>query len=218
MTKTRVPETNTGIQGEFTVASYDQMQRHLRDKGWIETNALLKSGISGGHALEIGYGPGYLGLEWLQRCLGAHLTGLDISPDMQALARRNALEYGLADRVDYRLGHGDQLPFGDAAFDAVFTNGSLHEWEYPMETFNEVWRVLKPGGRYFISDLRRDMNSFVLMFLKAGTRPASMRSGLISSVNAAYTPPELAELARGSSLKNGKVEANPIGLNLSGEK
>ncbi len=61
MTKTRVPETNTGIQGEFTVASYDQMQRHLRDKGWIETNALLKSGISGGHALEIGYGPGYLG-------------------------------------------------------------------------------------------------------------------------------------------------------------
>ena len=218
MTKTRVPETNTGIQGEFTVASYDQMQRHLRDKGWIETNALLKSGISGGHALEIGYGPGYLGLEWLKRCPNASLSGLDISPDMQALARRNALEYGLADRVDYHLGRGDQLPFADAEFEAVFTNGSLHEWEHPLETFNEVWRVLKPGGRYFISDLRRDMNSLVLMFLKSGTRPASIRLGLISSVNAAYIPRELAELVRGSSLKDGKVDANPIGLSLSGVK
>ena len=218
MTKTRVPETNTGIQGEFTVAAYDQMQRHLRDKGWIETSALFKNGISGGHALEIGYGPAYLGLEWLKRCPDASLSGLDISPDMQALARHNALEYGLADRVDYRLGRGDQLPFADAGFDAVFTNGSLHEWEHPVQTFNEIWRVLKPGGRYFISDLRRDINSLVLMFLKAGTRPASMRSGLHSSIDAAYTPRELAELARGSSLKNGKVEANPIGLSLSGMK
>ena len=218
MKKTRVPETNTGIQGEFTVATYDQMQRHLRDKGWIETNALLKSGISGGHVLEIGYGPGYLGLEWLKHCPDASLTGLDISPDMQALARRNALEYGLADRVDYRLGRGDQLLFADAEFDAVFTNGSLHEWEHPVGTFNEVWRVLKPGGRYFISDLRRDMNSIILMFLKAGTRPASIRPGLISSVNAAYIPRELAELVRGSSLKDCKVEANPIGLSLSGVK
>ncbi len=42
MKKMRVSETDRGIQGEVTVASYDQMQRHLRDKGWIETEALLK--------------------------------------------------------------------------------------------------------------------------------------------------------------------------------
>ena len=42
---------------------YDQMQKTLRDKGWIETEKLLDQGIAQGCALEIGPGPGYLGLE-----------------------------------------------------------------------------------------------------------------------------------------------------------
>jgi len=62
MTKQRVSETDHGIVGEFNVSMYDQMQRNLRDRGWIETKALLKSGIARGHALEVGSGPGYLGL------------------------------------------------------------------------------------------------------------------------------------------------------------
>jgi hypothetical protein len=37
MAKQRVTETDQGIQGEFTVEIYDQMQRRFRDKGWIET-------------------------------------------------------------------------------------------------------------------------------------------------------------------------------------
>ncbi len=41
------------------------MQRSLRDRGWIETKLLIDHGFSKGHALEIGPGPGYLGLEWL---------------------------------------------------------------------------------------------------------------------------------------------------------
>ena len=66
MTRSRVPETDQGIQGRITVEIYDQMQRRLRDKGWIETRDITKSGITRGLALEIGPGPGYLGLEWLR--------------------------------------------------------------------------------------------------------------------------------------------------------
>jgi hypothetical protein len=61
--KPRVIETNEGIQGDFNVTTYDKMQRHLRDKGWIETNRIIAFGIDSGLALEIGPGPGYLGLE-----------------------------------------------------------------------------------------------------------------------------------------------------------
>jgi hypothetical protein len=56
MTKARVPETNEGIQGVNLVDLYDQMQRSLRDKGWMETESLIKSGITAGYALEVGYG------------------------------------------------------------------------------------------------------------------------------------------------------------------
>jgi ubiquinone/menaquinone biosynthesis C-methylase UbiE len=218
MTKPRVPETDHGIQGEITVAQYDQMQRGFRDKGWMETPALLKSGITQGLALEIGYGPGYLGLEWLKRTTGTHLIGLDISPDMQALAGLNAQTYGLTGRTEYRLGSCDQLPFGDGTFDAVFTNGSLHEWANPCGAFNEIWRVLKPGGCYFISDLRRDMPGWLHAFMWLSVRPAAMRPGLETSIGAAYTPAEIHALLAKTSLKGGKVSGNMIGLEITGIK
>jgi ubiquinone/menaquinone biosynthesis C-methylase UbiE len=65
---------------------------------------------------------------------------------MHNLAQHNAQTYGVAVRTQYRLGNCDHLPF-----DAVFTNGSLHEWVNPCGAFDEIWRVLKPGGKYFIA-------------------------------------------------------------------
>jgi len=218
MTKSRVPETDQGIQGEFNVTAYDQMQRRLRDRGWIETADLLKHGITQGCALEVGPGPGYLGLEWLKRTQGTTLKGLDISPDMIALAQRNAQEYGLAHRVEYVHSSGNKMPFDDNTFDAAFTNGSLHEWADPRSTFDEIWRVVKPGGKIFISDMRRDMLALVRWFLWVNTEPKEIRPGLVSSINAAYTPQELGELVQGTKLGRCTVSSNPIGLILFGTK
>ncbi len=218
MTKPRIPETDQGIQGAITVAQYDEMQRTLRDRGWIETPSLLKHGITNGQVLEIGYGPGYLGLEWLKQTKDTLLVGLDISPDMQALAQRNAQSYGLSARTQYRLGSCDKLPFNDNTFDAVFTNGSMHEWAIPCSAFDEIWRVLKPGGRYFISDLRRDMNRLMHAFLWLSVRPAEMRPGLGTSIGAAYTPLELETMLAKTCLKEGRVEGNMIGMEISGVK
>jgi ubiquinone/menaquinone biosynthesis C-methylase UbiE len=218
MTHPRIPETDHGIQGVVTVTHYDEMQRHLRDKGWIETQSILKSGIHQGHALEVGHGPGYLGLEWLKYTRNTRLTGLDISPDMTALATQNAREYGFEDRTQYKSGRGDQLPFEDDNFDAVFTNGSLHEWTNPEGTFDELFRVLKPGGRYFISDLRRDMSIFMRWFLSRGTKPVSIRPYLFTSIDAAYTPAELKEMVAKTHLRDASVTGNLIRLTISGQK
>lgn len=218
MVKPRVSETDSGITGQFECEAYDVMQRHLRDKGWIETKDIIKSGIDSGLALEIGPGPGYLGLEWLKYTEGTTIKGLDISDDMIALANKNAVEYGLTGRVQYVKGNSMSMPFDDNYFDAVFTNGSLHEWSNPKNVMNGIYRVLKPGGRYFVSDLKRDMRFFIKWFLKLVTKPRQMRSGLATSINAAYTKEELQQLILETSLKSGDVKSNLIGITLTGIK
>ena len=64
---------------------------------------------------------------------------------MIALAERNAGEYGLSQRVEYVHASGSRMPFDDNTFDAVFTNDSLHEWEYRRNTFNRSGDSLNQG-------------------------------------------------------------------------
>jgi len=218
MAKRRIPETDQGITGEFNTRAYDQMMRRLRDKGWMETRLIIKQGISSGLALEVGPGPGYLGLEWLRNTEGTTLRGLDISEDMIAIAQRNAAEYGLTDRVKYVRGDARKMPFENEYFDAVFSNGSLHEWAQPVEILNEIARVLKPGGKYLISDLRRDMNPLMKWFLWIMTRPREMRSGLVSSINASYTLGEAQTLLFKTKLQGWQAKKNFLGIVISGQK
>ena len=216
--RSRVPETNHGIQGQFTVEIYDQMQRRLRDHGWIESREIIECGITQGLALEIGPGPGYLGLEWLKNNQGTTLRGLDISPDMITLAQRNARTYGLERRAEYIQGNGNRLPFEDGAFDAVFTASSLHEWSDPKEIFHEAWRVLKSGGKLLVMDFRRDMFQLIKWGLWFIAKPKEIRTGLISSINAAYTPDEVRTLIRETGLSSCAVTGNPMGLKVMGIK
>jgi ubiquinone/menaquinone biosynthesis C-methylase UbiE len=216
--KPRVIETNEGIQGEFNVFTYDKMQRRLRDKGWIETDAIIKFGISAGLALEVGPGPGYLGLEWLKKTSNTTLKCVEISPDMISIAGTNAVTYGLAGRVEYKPGKAEDIPFADATFAAVFTNGSLHEWPEPARAFNEIHRVLKPGGRFFISDLKRNINPVIVWLLEINTQPKEIRPGLITSINAAYTKQEIQGILQSTCLKNARVTENFIGIEIKGEK
>jgi ubiquinone/menaquinone biosynthesis C-methylase UbiE len=218
MVRPRVAETDSGIQDDFDVHVYDQMQRRFRDRGWLETGAVLASGIDAGRALEIGPGPGYLGLEWLKRTQGTELKAVDISESMIAMAESNARQYGLAQRVQYVCGNGQSLPFDEGTFDAVFSNGSLHEWAEPAGTFEEIHRVLKPGGRYFISDLRRDVCLPARWFLYLATSPREIRPGLTTSLNAAYTPAEAAALLLGTGLRDATVRKNLIGLQILGRR
>jgi len=216
MLKPRVIETNEGIQNELTAQVFDAFAKTMRDKGWNGVDSMLQSGISSGNILEIGPGPGYIGLELLKKLSGAALTGCEISPAMIKIAEKNAASYSVD--AKYVQGNAISMPFEDSSFDAVISNGSLHEWEDPKRVFNEIYRVLRHGGRYCVTDLRRDVGWLKRSMVYHSTNPKEMRPGLLSSLNASYTEGEILEILSGSSLKNASVKKEFFGLCISGEK
>jgi ubiquinone/menaquinone biosynthesis C-methylase UbiE len=218
MTKKRIIETNEGIQGELTVEVFDRFARIMRDKGWNNVDSFINSGITCGNVLEIGPGPGYVGLEWLKKSADSTLTGCEISCNMIRLAEKNATDYSFESRTKYVEGNCMRMPFPDASFDAVFSNGSLHEWEEPVKVFNEIFRVLKPDGRYCVTDMRRDVNPLIKWMIYASTKPKEIRPGFLSSLNAAYTVLEIKDTLNRSNLKNTNVQSEFFGLCISGQK
>lgn len=214
--KPRISESETGVQDPVTARQYDRVARQLRDLGWSGVKEMLSAGLGNGALLEVGPGPGYLGLE-LARQLGSEsLTGCEPSPLMVHIARKNAAEYGV--KADYVLGSAMELPFPDGSFDCVVSNGSLHEWETPRRVFDEIWRVLRPGGRFCVTDLRRDTAVWKQWLLCLLVRYRPLRTGLQSSMAAAYTVPELEAILRQTRLAGAQVHRNFFGLRLCGVK
>jgi ubiquinone/menaquinone biosynthesis C-methylase UbiE len=218
MIKERIVETNEGIQNELTVEAFDAFARGMRDRGLMHTDAYIKSGICGGSVLEIGPGPGYVGLEWLKVAPKGTLTGLEISPAMICIAQNNAREYGFEARASYLKGNCLSMPFADSLFDGVISNSSMHEWESPQTVFSEISRVLKPGGRFCIGDLRRNISPFSKWMMLLMCRPKQMRPGFLSSLNAAYTGAEIRGILVRTDFKTYSVQEDFTGITVTGIK
>ena len=76
----------------------------------------------------------------------AGVIGLDLTPAMLKTGRRRILARGAWDRVQLVAGRGEQLPFPDAAFDALTFTYLLRYVDDPQATLRELARVVRPGG------------------------------------------------------------------------
>ena len=108
----------------------------------------------GGRVLEVAPGPGYTSIE-LARDSAFLVTGLDISETFVEIAEGNARDAGVA--ADFRLGNASAMPFPDASFDFVFCFAAFKNFADPLGALREMRRVLGPGGRALLVDLRPDV-------------------------------------------------------------
>lgn len=83
------------------------------------------------------------------------LTGIELSPEMLAFARRRARESGI--EVDLRVGDAQDLPFPDAHFDTVVATLALCTIPDDRQAVTEATRVLRPGGRLLLLEHVRSL-------------------------------------------------------------
>lgn len=97
--------------------------------------------------LEVGFGPG-VGIALLASSVpDGRVGGVDPSPEMNAQARKRNAGAIASGRADLRQASVEQLPFGDASFDAAMTINSMQMWPERLAGLREIARVLRPGGR-----------------------------------------------------------------------
>lgn len=113
--------------------------------------------LAGRRVLEIGSGAGAHSA--LFKRYGAHMTSVDITPErVMATARKLALVREGEGRT-YQA-DAENLPFQDASFDLIYSNGVLHHSENTDRCIGEVHRVLKPGGQAVIMLYARHSATF----------------------------------------------------------
>lgn len=114
----------------------------------------LATRIDQGRLLDLGTGPGRLLLELHRLNPRIELFGLDISPAMIDVARRNL--DGIP--VDLRQGRAEETGLPADFFDLVTCTGSLYLWDYPEEGLEEVFRILKRGRSAYLFEVYSDVN------------------------------------------------------------
>jgi ubiquinone/menaquinone biosynthesis C-methylase UbiE len=87
---------------------------------------------------------------------GCVVTGIEFGEAAVIDARRAADAAGVRDRVEFRVGDAEALPFADESFDAVLCECSLCTFPDKRRALVEVHRVLRPGGRVAIADVLAD--------------------------------------------------------------
>lgn len=174
-------------------AAYDRRARSLLAGLYRVVAAdVVAAAPPAGVVLDVGTGPGRLLHEVARRRADLVLNGVDVSPDMVALASAAAGPW--AERISFRVADVARLPHEDDSVDVVVSTLSAHEWPDRAAAFAELARVLRPGGALLVYDFRfsrvgRGLAAAFTGVSRVPVRPARWPVALFSRLGATARRP-----------------------------
>jgi ubiquinone/menaquinone biosynthesis C-methylase UbiE len=208
-----------GISMEGGLATwYAEITR--KDLGEFEREAreLAATLPQNARVLEIAPGPGYLAVA-LAKLGRFKITGLDISQSFV----RMASQYAKRESVTARFIHGSasDIPLEDGLFDLVVCRAAFKNFSQPLAALNEMHRVLKPGGRALIIDLRKDASWQEIVTYVDGLHVSPVSAWMMKFtfkhmlLKRAYTEAQMKALAGESAFRAAEIVNTPIGMEIT---
>jgi ubiquinone/menaquinone biosynthesis C-methylase UbiE len=206
-----------GMEGSIARWYAKLTRKNLPD--FEELARRMAAGLSlGARVLEIAPGPGYFAIA-LAKLGNFQVIGLDVSKTFVEIARKNAKEVAVA--VDFQQGNASRLPFADGSFDLIVCRAAFKNFSEPVRALTEMRRVLRPGGKAVIIDLRGDapqeeinkhIEAMKLNSVNAFVTKIAFRHMLLKR---AYTREQFEKMIEESGWQKFEIGEAPVGFEIS---
>ncbi|MFZ0747041.1 MAG: methyltransferase domain-containing protein [Terracidiphilus sp.] len=213
----RKPHADRGMEG--MVAKWYAANTAEMMKEYIElAHRISRQVPEGSSVLEVAPGPGYFCIELAK--LGRYsITGLDISRTFVTMAAKKAAEAGVT--VDFRQGSASNMPLPENSFDFLLCRAAFKNFAKPVGALEEMCRVLRPGGRGLIIDLKRNASPEVVsrqvdgMGLSWFNRVMTKVTFKTMLIKSAYTRDEFQHMLAQTHFSGVEIAEGDIGLEIS---
>jgi ubiquinone/menaquinone biosynthesis C-methylase UbiE len=117
--------------------------------------------------LDVGTGTARIPILMCQKRPQYLITGVDLAQSMLIIGQRNVEEAGLNQRIRLERVDSKRMPYPDLEFDMLISNSLVHHLPDPLSFFQELKRLVRPGGAILIRDLIRPENDLTVNSLVA---------------------------------------------------
>lgn len=191
---------------------YDQMDHSAVNRLFVD-NLLSALGPTPPATMlqvfDAGTGTAQIPLELIRRGITAIVTATDLAEQMLIVAQRNVNVAGFAASIRLELADCKQLTTVNDTFDVVMSNSIVHHIPEPLRVLAELWRILKPGGLFFVRDLMRPRDQVTLdqiVQTYAGTSNQHQQQMFRESLHAALTVDEVRDLLAQVGIPSSSVQ------------
>jgi demethylmenaquinone methyltransferase/2-methoxy-6-polyprenyl-1,4-benzoquinol methylase len=155
--------TSERVQGIFShiAARYDLLNILMSfglDRLWRRATVSMATPRPDDRVLDLAAGTGDLSLAMARLGRPAEVVGTDFVPAMLEVAERKLERYEGATKVSFSVADAQSLPFPDLSFDITTVGFGVRNFPDRAANFREVYRVLRPGGRYLILEFSTPPN------------------------------------------------------------
>lgn len=186
--------------------AYDFMNRAMTlgiDRWWRRVAVKMVGKSQPRRILDVATGTGDFAIGLYNKLHPKQVVGIDLSQGMLDVARTKVVKHGLQDAITLQQGDCLALPFDDGDFDAVTVAFGVRNFEHLLQGYEQMHRVLAPGGVLCVVELSTPRNRVVRWFYDLYTLHIIPWFGALKSHDKSayrYLPQSIAAVPQGDDM------------------